>query len=539
LALICYLTLFTHNELLSPSLMEARNFISAREIVESGNWLIPTLNGEPRIAKPPLPTWLTALSARMGGLDNLNALRLPAALAATLMVLFCYGLGRTLTTPRTAFLAAAVLATCQLFIRMGRRGSWDIFCHSFMLGGIWALTLAVRSSGRARSYFILAGVGFGLAFMSKGPVPFYSMLLPYLIAGGLVYGLRPARWPKRPNWAGVLLMVLTAILVAVPWPLYILSQAGDLSLTVTQQEASAWLNRHLRPLWYYATFPVNTGLWAPFAVAVLIVPWMRPRMEGFGKYRFLLFWCLSALVLLSVVPEKKERYILPLMVPMAYLIGYLGGYLFRAGRLGATPGDLRLVKGTNLLLGLLAMVIAGECFWMDWQNRFDSNRSWLSIAVPGLIFLAGISFYNIRCRNWRLSVVMPGLLSCFLAVFALPYYARYDHGNPHFRSLAASGSLPQIKDLPLYSLGPMNPKQIWEVGRIVRPWQPEADGGWPEQGSFALFTRTPPETSLLPLLGNRDALIEVVDTFPYDPKKSERIWYLAVVRPHIPQTGAS
>ena len=535
LSAICYLTLFTRMDLLPPSLMEARNFISAREIVESGNWLIPTLNGEPRIAKPPLPTWATALSGSIGGLDNLTALRLPAALAATLMVLFCYGLGRVLTTPRVALLSGVVLASCQLFIRVGRQGSWDIFCHSFMLGAIWVLALAFKSPGRAWGYYISAGLGLGLAFMSKGPVPFYSLLLPCLIAGGLVFGFRPRRWSKKPKWSGLLATALTALVVAAPWPLYVLTHAGDLSMAVTQQETHAWLSRHMQPFWHYLSFPVNTGLWTPFALAALISPRMRPRMADFRKYRLFLFWCLSSVVLLSLVPEKKERYLFPVMVPLAYLVGLLWNYLLGLGRLSAaSQGEQRLVRSTNLILGLLVLIVAEACLWVEWQGNLDGPKTWVSFPVLVMVFTAGISFYNIRCQAWGLGLAMPLLLSCSLVVFALPYYAKLGHHNPDFRTLASSRDLPQIEDLPLYSLGDMNPKQIWEAGRVVRPWQPGDEPRWPENKAFAIFTPSPPIEALSRLIHEQDSVIEVVDAFAYDPKKPERIWYLAVVKPSNP-----
>ena len=49
------------------NIMEARNFISAREMVQNHEFLLTTLNGEPRYQKPPLPTWLTAASGSLFG----------------------------------------------------------------------------------------------------------------------------------------------------------------------------------------------------------------------------------------------------------------------------------------------------------------------------------------------------------------------------------------------------------------------------------------------------------------------------------------
>ena len=58
--ILSIISFFSNLWVKDADLMEARNFITAREMVESGNWLIPTLNGSLRFEKPPLPTWITA-----------------------------------------------------------------------------------------------------------------------------------------------------------------------------------------------------------------------------------------------------------------------------------------------------------------------------------------------------------------------------------------------------------------------------------------------------------------------------------------------
>ena len=65
-------------DVLEVTIMEARNFITAREMVLDKNWILTTMNGEARYQKPPLPTWLTAVSGLTFGMQSLFALRLPA-----------------------------------------------------------------------------------------------------------------------------------------------------------------------------------------------------------------------------------------------------------------------------------------------------------------------------------------------------------------------------------------------------------------------------------------------------------------------------
>ena len=80
LVLCCFAIFFVNLDALYVNIMEARNFTTAREMLNDGNWLLTTLNGEARYQKPPLPTWLTAFSGAIFGLKSVAAMRLPAAI---------------------------------------------------------------------------------------------------------------------------------------------------------------------------------------------------------------------------------------------------------------------------------------------------------------------------------------------------------------------------------------------------------------------------------------------------------------------------
>ena len=114
-------------------LMEARNLVTAREIIDNDNWLIPTMNGEVRLANPPLPTWFVALVSLSagGGTDDLSLLRLPNAIAATLLILFTYGLCWTMSRDRRlALMAAVILATNGSLLCTPAWSRWSVlFFH--------------------------------------------------------------------------------------------------------------------------------------------------------------------------------------------------------------------------------------------------------------------------------------------------------------------------------------------------------------------------------------------------------------------------
>ena len=89
LAIVCCCAFFVHNEAIFVDIMESRNLITAREMVYDGNWLTPTMNGELRLEKPPLPTWIAAGIEWLSP-DNLALQRAMAGAAAILLVIYLY-----------------------------------------------------------------------------------------------------------------------------------------------------------------------------------------------------------------------------------------------------------------------------------------------------------------------------------------------------------------------------------------------------------------------------------------------------------------
>ena len=76
IVIVCLI--FTVNiNLVDITIMEARNFVTAREMLLDNNWLMPTFNGEPRYQKPPLPTWTAAISTLIAGTKTLYIFRIP------------------------------------------------------------------------------------------------------------------------------------------------------------------------------------------------------------------------------------------------------------------------------------------------------------------------------------------------------------------------------------------------------------------------------------------------------------------------------
>ena len=324
LLLLMVFTFFVNNDAFKANTMESRNLTTAREMLEKGNWFAPTMNGELRFEKPPLPTWATAFTMHLFGQDNLSLLRLPAALAAMLLVFFLFQLTKELTTDEMLpYLVAGTASTSLLILWMSRNITWDIFCHSFMLGAIYLIHKGLVIRHYNLKYFIGAGVLMGFSFLSKGPVSFFSLLMPYLTARVLAYEGNDFRINLVPS----MVMILTALVISAIWPIYIYSQYPDFSQHIANKESTAWIKRAVKPFYYYWKFPVQSGIWAFLATITLVFPYARKRIDEFGNYKFMAIWIGSSVMLMSLFPEKKARYLLPVVLPLSIITSFYFRYL--------------------------------------------------------------------------------------------------------------------------------------------------------------------------------------------------------------------
>lgn len=317
--LLTVTTFFVFNTALPTDIMECRNLITAHEMATDGNWLVPTMNGELRLEKPPLPTWIAGAIDSIVP-DSLAAQRVAPGLAGCLWTLFVYLTARWLTKRRRyAFIATVVFLTSYHVVQMGRTATWDIYCHAFMMGAVYFLLrgLGGRTADRWR-WLPLAGLMMGLSFLSKGPVAFYALLLPALLAAVQLTQLR-----TRGKWDAVAVMVAVCLVVSTWWYVCLLLFHGDAVSAVIGKESGSWLNHNVRPWHYYWRYFAETGAWALIVVASLAVGYWTRRLRHPRTYIFAVTWMLLVLLLLSLMPEKKIRYLLPIMAPCALVTACL------------------------------------------------------------------------------------------------------------------------------------------------------------------------------------------------------------------------
>ncbi|GEQ86840.1 glycosyl transferase [Patiriisocius marinistellae] len=444
--------------------MEARNFATAREMLQDNNWLLTTLNGEPRYQKPPLPTWLTAISAGIFGLKSLFAMRLPAALITLVLVLTSYKLALKYTAHKTySFISALILATSFYIVFSGRNGQWDIFTHGFMMVCIYQMYLFFTSEKRKYMHIIIAALFFGCSFMSKGPVSLYALLLPFLIAYGFTYKYQNFKSRIIP----IVLFLVIALVLSGWWHYYTYIKDPETVLAITNKETGNWTSYNVRPFYYYWSFFTQSGIWTIPAFISLLYPYLKNRVFNKKAYLFTFLWTMASVVLLSIIPEKKSRYLLPVLIPLALNCGFYIEYLFRRFSEIRNKRETVPVYFNFGLIGLIGVVfpIIGFVFLKD--ANLGAKWIWFALLSITLFTLGLLIFKNLKLKKIRPVFFLTIAFIASITCFGLPL-AKSTQVNPDYKAMSELREWQVENDnLPIYDLTFFTPEMIWDFGDTI------------------------------------------------------------------------
>lgn len=310
----------------------------AREMVESGDWLVPRIWYVPHLDKPPMTYWLVALSIKVFGVNEW-AIRLPLALAGLSGVLAAFLLARRVAGDRAARWSALILSTSLLYFAMARMLTTDIFLGQFIA---WAgyffwrswQTLDGWNSIAARPSLLKQFLGWQLAmwtslaggFLTKGPV---ALAIPFAAIVALTIFRRQECHRWKLQLLGAAVGVPLFCLLALPWFLLVFQnvpQAFD--FMVRDRFAGHALGTTVKnrggPLLYFVPILAFGFLpWTP----LLGWLWRRGHWRSLGErqkdgWLFLTVWTAFTFLLFSLNRSKLPAYIVPLFPPLAVLVAW-------------------------------------------------------------------------------------------------------------------------------------------------------------------------------------------------------------------------
>ncbi len=447
-----------------------------------GNWILTTINGEARYQKPPLPTWLTAFSGALFGLKNLAALRLPAALITLLLVFYTYHFSWKLSQNKSyAFISSLILSTSFYVIFAGRNGQWDIFTHAFMMACIYQLYLLFTQESKKYQHALIAALFFGMSFMSKGPVSFYALLLPFLISFGIVYRFKKIRSKITP----MVLFLIVGLLLSGWWYWYTYTFDPQAFTEITQKETGNWGSYNIRPFYYYWSFFTQSGVWTIPAFIGLLYPYLKNKVSDKKAYTFTFLWTLVSVILLSIIPEKKSRYLLPVLIPLALNTGFYIEYLFLNFYKLKNKWETIPIYFNFGIIGIIGIVFPfGGYFYL--KDNIAEKWVWF-ILLSLVLFGVGILIFRYLFRRniqtvFYLTIIFIASIICF----GMPL-AKSLTINPEYNSMSNLTTWQEESNLNVYEYSGFTPELIWAYGKPIKALTKNKEITFPSETQFGVL----------------------------------------------------
>lgn len=291
----------------------------AREMLESGKWLLPYSNYEPFNEKPAFSYWMTLLGFAIFGVNEFAA-RILSAVLGIGTVLFTAGIGSRLFDRKVGILSGFVLSSSLLFVVISRSALMDPPLLLFMTAAFYFYVRASENDFVENKYPLAMYLAMGMAVLTKGPI---GALLPgsAIFLHTIITNRRA--WRRLRPVMGIALISA----VAGPWYLYvILETKGDFFFDfIIGHNVNQFMNPiqgHSGPIWIY--IPVLIFGFLPWSV---FLPQAFMKKMDRNHTWLLGLWAGIPFILFSLAGTKLPHYMLPLFPPLAIWVAANWGSL--------------------------------------------------------------------------------------------------------------------------------------------------------------------------------------------------------------------
>jgi 4-amino-4-deoxy-L-arabinose transferase len=366
---------------------ESRYAEIPREMIASGDWIVPRLDGVRYFEKPVLGYWLNALAIKLFG-ENAFAVRLPSAMSVGISALLIFFLVRRFSSGErdsAGLFAAVAFFSCAEVCGVGVYNVLDSVFSMFITMSMISFFLAYTEANQKKrtAFFVLFGLCCGLGFLTKGFVAFaapVAAIAPFMIWEG--------RWKElfKIPW----LPIAAAVLVSLPWAVAIYFREPDFwHYFFWVEHIRRFLSstpQHPHPFWFF--IPVIAAGALPWTMLLpsSILGIKQTRFKD-PLMRFSICWFLFPFIFFSLSSGKLGTYILPCFPPLVILITigvrrYLEAGKDRAFRL------VVLSFAALLLLAALTLVVI-QVICPDGFNVYGQSETWKWVlGVSALVMSA-------------------------------------------------------------------------------------------------------------------------------------------------------
>ena len=394
-----------------------------REMVASGEWMVPHLNGLKYYEKPVMGYWVYGLAQLAFGESNF-AVRLPNALATGMVAFLMYCLVTAVTGRQDSRVYIPPLIFLSSFgvFGIGTATVLDNILHLFLTASVVLFFLASEKESRSTSekiLLVLAGIAVGCAFMTKGFLAFVVpvvTVVPYIL------------WQMRGRELIRLLAIpaMAAVAVSLPWSIMIHLRDPDFwNFFFWHEHVKRFFSdgaQHHEPFYFY--FLVIIPLFLPwiFLLPSACVGLFSDTNRGHGLSKVIVLcvcWLVFPFLFFSISNGKLVTYILPCFPPLSILVG-IGLYrTLKVSRrlLGMGIAIFMVLAIAGLLAIIGVQVLSFNIFSIPegiWSYNADSLRYsetfWKPVIVSSaFLFMAFSCFLALKCKNAEKKLVFVAL----------------------------------------------------------------------------------------------------------------------------------
>jgi 4-amino-4-deoxy-L-arabinose transferase-like glycosyltransferase len=443
---------------------EGRYAEMAREMFASGDWITTRLNGIKYFEKPPLQTWMNALSFAAFGLGEWQA-RLWTGLCGLCGVLLTGYTGRKVFGARAGFYAALALGASLFWVASGQIDSLDMSLSGMMTIALCALLLAQRDGAtpaERRNWMLVCWVGMALAVLAKGLI---GLVLPGAVLVLYTLAARDwAIWTRLHLGKGLLLFFA----VATPWfVLVAIRNPEQPHFFFIHEHFERFLlkTHHREGPWYYFFVMLIPGImpWLGVLPQSLLGALRRDRRAAFQPRLMLLTWAVFIFFFFSYSSSKLPGYILPIFPALALLIAVYLETASRANRVFAAV--LLMVVG---VAGIAAVpqIAHIKVYSPAEVKMLEAYQPWVLAAA--IIAAAGGALALLHARHLRrdasvLTLAIAGFLATQMVLAGFEPYGKLRAGKALTHRIAA-----ELKpDTKIYSVSTYEQSMTFYLGRTV------------------------------------------------------------------------
>lgn len=407
-----------------------------REMVESGDWVAPSIDYVPYLTKPPLTFWITSVAYKVGGVNPFTG-RLPNAIFAIALAFVIGAIGRTLFGTRASTISTLLALTTAEFYVYTRECGVEM-CLLFFTALVHHCFLRWQRTEK-RKWLRGAWASAAAAVLAKGPIgilfPFLSIFI-YLIVTG-----QRGQFRRIFSWVGVLCFLG----IALPWPIAMGIRNPDFFWFAIVHET--WYRIIGQRLPNDALFPTGRFLllflgefypWVQHVPHALGRAWKDGRSSYEGHcVAYLLAWAVVPLVVFSLSASKVDFYGLHSYPGLILLVAWLWDKQIAGGERAPSRVGMAmtfLVSGALAAASWCAVTFRPNAQWIRDLDLppSDAVTRFLIIAMVGN-FAAGVLLLKGRPRA-ALALITAMMLG-FFAIAQVRFASLTEADSMHFATL--------------------------------------------------------------------------------------------------------